>query len=253
MSALGDEELLRYARQVILPQIGAAGQEKLKAARVLIAGIGGLGCLAATYLAAAGIGNLTIVDHDTVAHENLNRQVLHHGADIGTAKVDSAARKLKAINPFCRVRPVHQTLQPDNALDLAADAMLIVDATDNIAARKVLNRAAIGLGIPLIYGGVNRFQGTVSTLIAGQTPCFECLFPNSRDKGGPVGVIGPAAAMVGAVQSLEAIKIIIGMDGLLTNRMLSIDGRTMTIKTVLIARDPDCPACGGRLSGADRF
>jgi len=244
MSALGGDEQLRYARQMILPEIGAAGQVKLKAARVLIAGVGGLGCVAATYLAAAGVGSLTIVDHDVVAPENLNRQILHHGADIGTAKVDSAKRKLKALNPFCRIRTINQALNPDNGIDLAGDALLIIDATDNITARKALNRAAIGLGIPLIYGGVNRFQGMVSTLIAGQTPCFECLFPRSRDRAEPVGVIGPAAGLVGAVQSIEAIKFILGIHGLLTNRLLRIDGRNMTIKTIEIAKDPDCPACG---------
>lgn len=244
MATLSREERVRYARQMTIPQIGPEGQEKLKAARVLVAGVGGLGCVVATYLAAAGVGQLTIVDNDTVAIENLNRQILHHSADIGRAKVDSAAGKLAALNPLCRILARNATIATENAVDLAAGSGLIVDATDNVAARKVLNRAAIRLGIPFIYGGVNRLAGTVSTFIPGTTACLECLLSKTRDGGEPVGVIGPVPALVGAVQSMEAIKLIVGLDGVLANRLLSIDAGRMTFKTVRIARDPDCPACG---------
>ncbi len=244
MTTLTSQERLRYDRQMIIPGIGEAGQKKLKQAKVFIAGLGGLGSVSGYYMAAAGVGHLRIADGDCVEFANLNRQILHHTPDIGIPKTESALKKLRALNPFCVITALHETIRIDNVIGLVGDSDIILDGTDNIATRKVLNSASVSLDIPFIYGGVNGFNGTVSTFIPGKTPCFECLFHQQSDKTQSPGVIGPLPAMVAAIQSLEAIKIILEMDGLLTNRLLLIRGVDMVIKKIDVPKNPECPICG---------
>lgn len=244
MAALTPEEQIRYHRQIIMPEIGQAGQAKINKAKILIAGLGGLGSVSAYYLVAAGVGALRIVDSDCVESGNLNRQILHHTPDKGKPKTESALTKLQALNPLCDITAIRATIRDDNVIALAGDAHLIVDATDNIATRKVLNRASRSLNIPFIYGGVNGFNGAAATFIPGLGACFECLFHDQTDAAQPSGVIGPMAGVTAAIQSLEAIKIILEMDGLLTNQLLLIRGIDMTMRKIEAPRNPQCPVCG---------
>jgi adenylyltransferase/sulfurtransferase len=239
------EEQLRYARQVIIPEIGPEGQEKLGASRVFIAGLGGLGSAAAYYLAAAGLGGLTIVDGDRVEAGNLNRQILYATGDIGWAKTSVALAKLQALNPACHVRPIQVRISADNLESLLGDSAVILDATDNMATRHILNRASVAAGIPFIYGGIDGFSGMVCTFIPGRTCCLECLFPGPpRPAPGPVGALGPVAGMVAAIQCLEAIKLVVGREAALAGRLLQIDTLKMTCRSIAVDRNPHCTVCG---------
>ena len=237
------DDMHRYDRQIRLPEIGEIGQKKLSRKSILIVGLGGLGSISAYYLAAAGVGHLRIVDRDRVAMDNLNRQIIHCTHDIERPKVDSAREKLKRLNPDCRIEPVFTDFSDINGSDLAAGTDLIVDATDNISARRILNRASISHRIPYIYGGINGFDGMVSTFVPGDTPCFECLFPQNMFSEGRVGVVGPTAALVASIQVLETIKIIIGTGRLLKNELLYIQGANMACRKISIERNPACQAC----------
>jgi molybdopterin/thiamine biosynthesis adenylyltransferase len=244
LQGLTEVERQHYARQLNLPQFGEVGQRRLKDSTVFVAGLGGLGSVSATYLAAAGIGCLKIVDRDTVYRTNLNRQILHSTNDLGRPKTDSALDKLRMLNPNCCIDALHEDIQSDNIVDLLGDSQVIIDGTDTIQTRKVLNRASVQRGIPFIYGGINGFNGTVSTFIPGQTPCFECLFTGHAVPSAPLNVVGPIVAMVGAIQSLEAIKIVLQMDHLLTNQLLYINGIDLVFKKIRTERDPQCMVCG---------
>jgi len=239
------DEQLRYARQVIIPEIGPAGQEKLKAARAFIAGLGGLGSPAAFYLAAAGLGGLTIVDSDRVEPGNLNRQILHATRDIGWAKTTSALEKLQALNPACHIRPVQLRISEGSMGSLLGDSAIILDATDNMATRQSLNRASVAARIPFVYGGIDGFSGMASTFVPGKTACLGCLFPDPprAPEPGPVGALGPMAGLVATIQCLEAIKIIVGLEPALAGRLLKIDGLQMTFRTIAIDRNPHCAVC----------
>jgi molybdopterin-synthase adenylyltransferase len=244
---LSPEEKQRYHRQMIMPEIGAAGQARLASASVLVAGLGGLGSISAHYLAAAGVGHLRLVDADTVALENLNRQILHHTDDIGRTKAESAADKLSALNPHCRIDPVRERIVADNADRLAEGCHFIVDATDNAATRSVLNRTALALDIPFVFGGVAGMEGMATTVVPGRTPCLACIFPNLArfDSSEPVPALGPVVGIVASVQSLEAVKWIVGLkQDLLAGKLLSIQGQQLRFRTVSIKRNPSCPACG---------
>ncbi|MFH1982846.1 MAG: HesA/MoeB/ThiF family protein [Pseudomonadota bacterium] len=246
---LTSDEKQRYSRQMILPEIGEAGQEKLRTASVLVAGLGGLGSISAHYLAAAGIGRLRLVDSDTVALENLNRQILHHTGDQGRAKTESAREKLSALNPGCRIETVDTRIAADNAAHLAAGCDLIVDATDNAATRAVLNRTAHALGIPFVFGGVTGLEGMVTTIVPGRSPCLECVFPNLVEiqTPGPVPALGPVVGIVASIQSLEVVKWVVGLEAdLLAGKLLSIQSRTLRFRTVSLDRNPSCPVCGAR-------
>jgi molybdopterin/thiamine biosynthesis adenylyltransferase len=238
-----EKELARYQRQIIIPDIGEAGQKKIKAARIFIAGAGGLGSISSYYLAAAGVGKLVIVDRDIVEMTNLNRQIIHNTADIGMPKVLSAKKKLEALNPHCSVRPIQTEMNKENIVDLVGDCSIIVDATDNIETRKVLNYASIQKGVPFIYGGVNKFDGMITTFIPDKTPCFECLFPGIESPKSIIGVIGPLPGVVGSLQAMEAIKIVLGMEGLLTGRLLFISASDMTFREIKVEKNPDCGVC----------
>ncbi|MCX5882348.1 MAG: HesA/MoeB/ThiF family protein, partial [Deltaproteobacteria bacterium] len=175
IQSISSEETIRYSRQLILPEIGPQGQIKLKHARVLVAGVGGLGSVSAYYMAAAGIGSLRIADGDCVEAGNLNRQILHGTGDIGKPKTLSALEKLRNLNPYCNVEPIQKLISDETILDMVADCTVILDGTDNLNTRKILNRASILKGIPFIYGGVDGVTGMVSTFIPGRTPCLECF------------------------------------------------------------------------------
>ncbi|MDX2446358.1 MAG: HesA/MoeB/ThiF family protein [Desulfobacterales bacterium] len=241
---LSPQEHIRYSRQIMLPAFGEKGQNQLKRASIFVAGLGGLGSISAYYLAAAGVGRLKIVDKDNVGLENLNRQILHGTRDIGRSKTDSAVEKLHALNPLCRIDAVKAEIRKDNVSKLLSDCHIIVDATDNIETRKHLNSVSVTNHIPFIYGGIDGFTGMVTTLVPGDTPCLECLFPKTVSTTRQVGVMGPIPGMIGAIQSLEAIKICLGMNDLLKNTLLYINGMDMRIKKLKLERDPDCRCCG---------
>ncbi len=241
---LSSQENIRYSRQIMIPAVGEEGQKQLKSAKIFIAGLGGLGAISAYYLAAAGVGFLKIVDKDHVGLENLNRQILHSTQDIGRSKTESAYQKLHALNPLCRIDPIMEEIKESNVLNLVGDCHIIVDATDNIEARRYLNFASITDRIPFIYGGIDSFSGMVTTFVPGETPCLECLFPKATYFTKKVGAIGPVPGMIGAIQSLEAIKICLGTGDLLKNTLLHINGMDMSIKKIKLERDPQCRRCG---------
>ena len=247
---LTGDERERYDRQIIIRGFGEEGQEKLKRARVIIAGSGGLGSPIAIYLTAAGVGTIRIVDHDRVELSNLNRQFLHWDKDIGREKVDSAAGKLEQLNPWVNIEPVAETISADNVSSLVAGFDVIVDAMDNLPTRYLLNKTAIDNNIPFVHGAVHEFEGRVMTIIPGKTPCLRCIY-----RGIPPGekfpVIGVTPAVIASIQATEVIKHIVGIGKLLTDRLLIYDGRNMKFTELATKRDPDCEHCG-HLTGEDR-
>jgi adenylyltransferase/sulfurtransferase len=242
---LTENEKSKYHRQIIIDEIGHAGQEKLKSASVMIAGAGGLGSPVALYLAAAGIGRIRIVDDDKVEVSNLNRQILHGQEDIGMRKCDSARNTLTRINPDVSVEGIFETLSKDNVRRSAEDCHLIIDAMDNLPVRYLLNEAAMKLDIPLIHGAVRGFEGRTTTIIPGETACLGCI-----SRGVPPSevfpVIGVAPAVIGSIQAAEAVKYITGAGELLTNRLLAYDGLRSTFTEFKLKKNPQCPYCGQR-------
>lgn len=240
---LTENERQRYDRQIMMPEIGEEGQEKLKGAKVVIAGVGGLGSPIALYLAAAGVGMLRIIDQDVVDLSNLNRQILHWDTDIGRGKVDSAFDKLSNLNSTIRVEAVRETIGEENVGDLIGDCDLIVDAMDNLPTRYLLNKAAIEKNIPFFHGAVRGFEGRVMTVIPGKTACLMCMYrgPVPKEK---FPVIGVAPAVVGAIQAGEVIKYIVGAGRLLTDKLLLYDGTEQSFTEFKIRRNPHCEHCG---------
>lgn len=242
----------RYARHLRLPDVGLAGQRKLEAARVLLVGAGGLGSPAAYYLAAAGIGTLRIADDDVVDRSNLQRQILHTEARIGTPKVDSAAIALAALNPRTRIEPVAERVHAGNVERLLAGIDVVVDGADNFPARYLLNDACVKLGIPLVYGAVHRFEGQASVFDAGRqrgvAPCYRCLFPEPPDADAApncaeAGVLGVLPGVIGLLQATEAIKLVLGIGAPLTGRLLQFDALGMRFRETRLAPDPECAVC----------
>ncbi len=242
--SLSDAELARYDRQIIMPEIEVEGQEKLKKSRVFIAGLGGLGSISASYLVAAGIGHIRMVDGDRVTPGNLNRQILHWTGDVGRAKTDSAVEKLQQLNPDCQIESFDEIIGEDNVLELISDCDLIMDATDNLETRKLLNHVSVRKKIPLIFGGVEGLNGMITTFIPEETGCLECLFPFSELRENPIGVIAPLPGLIASIQALEAIKFVLEMGGLLKSRLFYINGADMSFKFVRIEKNPDCCVCG---------
>src|SRR5437773_947065 len=245
-----EEEVLRYSRHIILPNIGAAGQRKLLDAKVLCVGAGGLGSPVAMYLAAAGVGTLGLVDFDTVDLTNLQRQLLHDTDDVGRPKVDSAAERLSGINPDVNVVKHQTVLSSDNAFDILGQYDLVVDGTDNFPVRYLVNDATQMLGKPLVYGSIYQFDGQASVFMPGpETPCYRCLFPNPPPPGtvpscAEGGVFGVLPGIIGAIQATEAIKLITGEGETLEKRLLLYDALHMSFQEVKIRWDADCPVCG---------
>lgn len=242
-------ELRRYARHVVLPQVGTAGQGRLKAASVLIVGLGGLGSPAALYLAAAGIGRLGLVDFDRVDESNLQRQVLHGTASIGRPKVESARARLHDLNPHVDLRVHEERLTPKNALTLVGAYDVVVDGTDQFSSRYLVNDACVIEGRPNVHGSVHRFEGQVSVFAAPDGPCYRCLFPEPPAPGtvpncAEGGVFGVLPGIIGSMQAAETIKWIIGAGAPLVGRLLHFDALSMRTHEVAFARDVSCPSCG---------
>ncbi len=243
-SSFSEEEKIRYRRQWIMPEIGERGQQRIKQATVMIAGLGGLGSISAYYMAAAGVGHLKIIDMDRVAADNLNRQILHTTADIGKPKTDSALAKLKALNPWCHIETLTVRIGEDTVDAMVSGCDLILDGTDTIDTRRVLHRAAREKNIPFIFGGVNGFDGMVATFIPGQFACLECIFPaNAHPAPEAIGVVGPAAGVIASLQCMEAVKLLIGRAADLSGSLMHVHGLGMRIKKVAIDRNPNCRCC----------
>ena len=246
-----DEEIERYARHLVLREIGGPGQQKLKAARVLIVGAGGLGSPAALYLAAAGVGVLGLVDPDVVSLSNLQRQVLYAAADVQSPKVDRAAERLQSLNPNVHVQRHAMRLIPDNAAALAEAYDLVLDGTDDFATRFAVNAACVAAGKPLVSGAIGRWSGQVG-VFAGR-PCYRCLVaaaPPDAETCAVGGVVGALAGVVGALMAMEAVKLITGAGEPLLGRLLVYDGLRAQTRTAQVTADPDCPACGNARLGS---
>lgn len=242
----------RYSRHLRLAQVGLEGQRRLEAARVLMVGAGGLGSPAAYYLAAAGIGHLRIADDDVVDRSNLQRQILHTEAGIGTPKVDSAAATLSALNPRVDIEAVRTRVSAANVESLLDGVDVVVDGADNFPARYLLNDACVKLGIPLVYGAVHRFEGQASVFDAGrhrgEAPCYRCLFPEppppeAAPNCAEAGVLGVLPGVIGLIQATEAIKLILGVGEPLAGRLLQFDALSMRFRETRLPADPDCPVC----------
>jgi len=240
---LTDDELERYNRQLMIDEFGQEGQEKLKRARVFIAGAGGLSAPVSTYLVAAGIGMIRIVDHDKVEPSNLNRQVLHGEADIGRSKVDSATRKLKQLNQGVTIEAVEEIITETNVSRLVTGFDLIVDAMDNLETRYLLNKAALDQNIPFFHGAICGFEGRVMTIIPGETACLRCIYRGVTATG-IFPVVGVTPAVIGCIQATEVIKYIVNIGKLLTNRLLVYDGLNMEFREFKVKKDPNCEHCG---------
>ena len=241
------EEVERYARHLVLSEVGGPGQQRLKAATVVIVGAGGVGSPAALYLATAGVGTLRIIDGDVVSLSNLQRQILFDTGDIDRPKVEAAAGRLEAMNPHVRVEPLNHPLTADNAASVIAGADAVLDGTDDFETRHLVNAACVSAGISLVSGALGRWTGQVG-VFAGK-PCYRCLVPESppdAETCARVGVIGALAGVIGAMAALEAIKLITGAGEPLTGRLMLYDGLAATSRTVTVTADPACPVCGGR-------
>ncbi|WP_395651949.1 HesA/MoeB/ThiF family protein [Brevundimonas sp.] len=246
MPQFTDDDVERYARHLVLAEIGGPGQQKLAAARVLIVGAGGVGGPAALYLAAAGVGTITLVDPDTVALSNLQRQILFTGDDIGRPKVEAGADRLTALNPGVCIEPVAEPLSADNARALIAGHDVVLDGTDDFQTRFTVNAACVAEGVPLVSGALGRWSGQVG-VFAGR-PCYQCLVPEippDAETCARVGVVGALAGVVGAMAALETIKLITGAGEPLTGRLMLYEALSATARTVRITADPDCPVCSG--------
>jgi len=241
---LTENDLARYERQILYASFGKKGQEKLKQSHVVVAGLGGLGCVASLYLTCSGIGHVTVIDCDRVELSNLNRQVLHYEEDIGVGKPFSVARKLAQLNSSIEVTPVFKKITERNAREIVRGANLVVDAMDNFKARFILNKACVAEGIPFIHGGIHGLFGEITTIIPGQTPCLACIFPEVSYRKGPLPVFGVTPALIAILQVTEAIKLLAGFGSLLTGRMLFFNGETMDFTFCNLAKKPDCNVCG---------
>jgi molybdopterin-synthase adenylyltransferase len=237
---LSKRELARYERQILIPGWSKSGQEKLKKAKVLVAGAGGLGSAILTYLAVAGVGKIKIIDGDKVELSNLNRQVLHSDKDIGRNKVDSAKEKLEALNPQISIEAIKATIDENNVFDLLGD-YLIVDAMDNLPARFLLNHVAVKKKLPLFHGAVYGFEGRATTVVPGKTACLRCLYQGVIP--GKIPVVGVTPAIIGCIQATEVLKYILGIGELLTDRLLIYDGLSMKFSEVRLKKDPNCCDC----------
>ena len=248
-AVLSNDEILRYSRHLIMPEVGMEGQQKLKAAKVLCIGAGGLGSPLALYLTAAGVGTLGMVDFDVVDYTNLQRQIIHSTADVGRKKLDSAADKLKAINPFVNLRTFDTKLTSANALELFREFDIVADGTDNFPTRYLVNDACVLTGKPNVYGSIFRFEGQASVFATEEGPCYRCLYPEPPPPGlvpscAEGGVLGILPGLVGVIQATETIKLILGQGDSLVGRLLLVDALGMKFRELKLRKNPECPACG---------
>ncbi len=244
-----DEQLLRYSRQIMLPELDIAGQARLDSATAAIVGLGGLGAPAALYLAAAGVGRLILVDHDEVELSNLQRQVIHRQAALGQRKVDSAAASIAALNPEVTVEPRHGRLSPEGFEALAREATVVLDATDNFETRYAINAACFRAGTPLVSGAAIRWEGQVAVFDprVPDSPCYQCLYGSGDDNAlncAENGVAAPLVGIIGSCQAMEAMKLIAGVGETLTGWVLYFDGKRMEWRRLKLPKNPDCPTCG---------
>ena len=247
--ALTNEEVARYSRHLIMPEVGMEGQLTLKAARVLCIGAGGLGSPVLLYLAAAGVGTLGLVDFDEVDFSNLHRQIIHGTPDVGRSKLDSARSRLNALNPEVEVVTYEMALSSENALGLFGDYDLVIDGTDNFPTRYLVNDACVIQGKPNIYGSIFRFEGQASVFATKDGPCYRCLYPEPPPPGlvpscAEGGVLGILPGVIGTLQATEAIKVILGVGEPLIGRFLIFDALKMRFRELKLRKDPDCPVCG---------
>lgn len=246
---LSGEEIRRYGRHLIMPEVGMDGQKKLKAASVLLIGAGGLGSPLGLYLAAAGVGRIGIVDFDVVDYSNLQRQVLHSTKDVGRPKLASAKERLEGINPFVKIETHDMHLNSENALDLFSGYDIIVDGTDNFPTRYLVNDACVMTGKPNVYGSIFRFEGQVSVFAAEDGPCYRCLYPEPPPPGlvpscAEGGVLGILPGIIGTIQANETVKLIIGKGEPLVGRLLLFDALKTKFRELKLRKNPDCPVCG---------
>ncbi|HKW41892.1 MAG TPA: molybdopterin-synthase adenylyltransferase MoeB [Gemmatimonadales bacterium] len=246
---LTHEEILRYSRHLILPDVGLEGQKKLKAARVLLVGAGGLGSPAALYLAAAGVGTIGLVDFDVVDKTNLQRQILHGTSTVGTPKLQSAAARIRDLNPNVHVEPFETRLTSENALDIIRGFDIVADGTDNFPTRYLVNDACVLLGKPNVYGSIFRFEGQASVFYAKEGPCYRCLYSEPPPPGlvpscAEGGVLGVLPGIIGSIQAMETIKLILGAGEPLIGRLVLFDALKLQFRELKLEKDPACPVCG---------
>src|SRR5437867_1181237 len=246
---LSHEEILRYSRHLILPDVGVEGQQKLKAARVLLVGAGGLGSPAALYLAAAGVGTLGLVDFDVVDKTNLQRQILHGTSTVGVSKLQSATAPIHDLNPNVRVETFETRLTSENALDIIREFDIVADGTDNFPTRYLVNDACVLLDKPNVYGSIFRFEGQASVFDARRGPCYRCLYPDPPPPGmvpscAEGGVLGVLPGVIGVLQGIETLKLLLGTGESLIGRLLLFDALAMRFRELKLRKDPDCPVCG---------
>ncbi len=252
---LTPEQIERYSRQILIPDLGGRGQIRLLQRKVLVIGAGGLGCPAAFYLAAAGVGTLGIVDSDQVEISNLQRQILHSTEDLGRKKVDSAKDQLQRLNPEVDIRLYPVRLSEENAAEILKDYDFIIDGSDNFDTKFLVNDTALALGKAFSHAGIMRFQGQTMTVVPHKSACYRCLFKEPPPPGEilgcqPMGILGAIAGTIGSIQATEAVKFFLGMEEeLLVNRLLTFDGKQMNFRTIPVRRDPQCKACGGEKIG----
>ena len=251
---LTDEQLLRYSRHILLDELGVEGQQRLLQSHALVVGAGGLGSPVALYLASAGVGRITLVDHDMVDATNLQRQIAHTLARVGQPKASSAQAAMHAINPEVQVQPVLQRADAALLGQLVPKAHVVLDCTDNFATRHAINAACVAHGVPLVSGAAIRFDGQISVYDTRQphAPCYACLFPPSEPveetRCATMGVFAPLVGIVGTIQAAEALKILVGMDSRLVGRLQMLDGRGMAFNEIELARNLQCPVCSNRPS-----
>lgn len=245
---MNDEQLLRYSRQIMLPQVDADGQTRLLESRVLVIGLGGLGSPIAMYLAAAGVGHVDVSDFDTVEISNLQRQIVHATPDIGRTKVDSAVDRLRSLNPDVEITGINRSLADDDLIRLVEAADVVVDGSDNFETRFAVNEASVRTVTPLVSGAVIRFEGQITTFIPQDpaSPCYRCLYKDDSEEMqtcSQTGVLAPVPGIVGSIQATEVLKVLLGLPTL-CGRLLLLDAESMEIRTLRLPKDPKCPVCG---------
>jgi adenylyltransferase/sulfurtransferase len=244
-----EEQITRYSRHILLPEVGGKGQKKIAKAKILIVGAGGLGSPAAFYLAAAGVGTIGLIDSDAVDLSNLQRQIIHYTPDVGRSKVLSAKEKIQALNPDVQVVMHEERFVADNALKLVAGYDVVIDGVDNFPAKFLINDACVLGGKPLVHGGILRFDGRVTTILPGKSACYRCVFKQPPPAGlvascQEAGVIGALAGVIGTLQATEALKIVLGIGRPLTDRLLDYDAKKASFREIKTKRNPHCPVCG---------